>query len=95
LLPGLIKEVRVSVLGHIQRGGSPSPFDRILATRFGVAAVDLIAQGGFGRMVCLRNERIESVHIADAVGQVKTVNPDGEMVRTARAVGICFGDCVQ
>ena len=88
-------EVRVSVLGHIQRGGSPSPFDRILATRFGVAAVDLIAQGGFGRMVCLRNERIESVHIADAVGQVKTVNPDGEMVRTARAVGICFGDCVQ
>ena len=89
------KEVRVSVLGHIQRGGSPSPFDRILATRFGVAAVDLIAQGGFGRMVCLRNERIESVHIADAVGQVKTVNPDGEMVRTARAVGICFGDCEQ
>ncbi|PYX01528.1 MAG: 6-phosphofructokinase, partial [Acidobacteria bacterium] len=89
------KEVRVSVLGHIQRGGSPSPFDRILATRFGVAAVDLIAQGGFGRMVCLRNERIESVHIADAVGQVKTVNPDGEMVRTARALGICFGDCVQ
>ena len=89
------KEVRVSVLGHIQRGGSPSPFDRILATRFGVAAVDLIAQGGFGRMVCLRNERIESVHIADAVGQVKTVNPDGEMVRTARAVGICFGECVQ
>jgi phosphofructokinase-like protein len=89
------KEVRVSVLGHIQRGGSPSPFDRILATRFGVAAVELIAQGGFGRMVCLRNECIESVHIADAVGQVKTVNPDGEMVRTARAVGICFGDCEQ
>jgi 6-phosphofructokinase 1 len=89
------KEVRVSVLGHIQRGGSPSPFDRILATRFGVAAVELIARGGFGRMVCLRNESIESVHIADAVGQVKTVNPDGEMVRTARAVGICFGDCVR
>jgi 6-phosphofructokinase 1 len=85
--------VRVSVLGHIQRGGSPSPFDRILATRFGVAAVELIANGGFGQMVCLRNERIESVQIADAVGQVKTVNPDGEMVRTARAVGICFGDC--
>src|SRR5882762_3552466 len=92
---GANKEVRISVLGHIQRGGSPSPFDRILATRFGVAAVDLIAQGGFGRMVCLRNECIESVLIADAVGQVKTVNPDGEMVRTARAVGICFGDCEQ
>ena len=86
------KEVRVSVLGHIQRGGSPTPFDRILATRFGVAAVDLIAQGGFGKMVCLRNERIEAVDIAQAVGRPKTVDPHGQMVHTARAVGICFGD---
>jgi ATP-dependent phosphofructokinase / diphosphate-dependent phosphofructokinase len=86
------KEVRVSVLGHIQRGGSPSPFDRILGTRFGVAAVDLIAQGGFGKMVCLRNTRIEAVNIADAVGRLKTVEPDGEIVRTAKAVGICFAD---
>jgi 6-phosphofructokinase 1 len=86
------KEVRVSVLGHIQRGGSPSPFDRILGTRFGVAAVELIAQGGFGNMVCLRNARIESVNIADAVGQLRTVDPQGELVRTARAIGICFGD---
>src|SRR5207248_1786706 len=60
------KEVRVSVLGHIQRGGSPTPFDRILATRFGVAAVDLIAESGFGKMVCLRSGRIEAVDIADA-----------------------------
>jgi len=86
------KEVRVSVLGHIQRGGSPSPFDRILGTRFGVAAADLIAQGGFGKMVCLRNAKIECVTIADAVGQLRTVDPEGEMVRTARAIGICFGD---
>jgi len=86
------KEVRVSVLGHIQRGGSPSPFDRILATRFGVAAVELIAQGGFGKMVCLRNERIESVSISEAVGHLKTVDPQGELVCTARAIGICFGD---
>jgi len=86
------REVRVSVLGHIQRGGSPSPFDRILGTRFGVAATELIAQGGFGRMVCLRNARIESVSIADAVGHLKTVEPYGEMVCTARAIGICFGD---
>ena len=86
------KEVRVSVLGHIQRGGSPTPFDRILATRFGVAAVDLIAQGGFGKMVCLRNQRIEAVDIAQAVGRLKTVDPDGQLVRTARAIGICFGD---
>src|SRR5581483_3520218 len=86
------REVRVSVLGHIQRGGSPSPFDRILGSRFGVAAVDLVASGGFGRMVCLRNGKVESVDIADAIGHLKTVEPDGEMVRTARALGISFGD---
>jgi 6-phosphofructokinase 1 len=86
------KEVRISVLGHIQRGGSPTPFDRILATRFGVAAVDLIAQGGFGKMVCLRNTRIESVDIAQVVGQLKNVDPEGQLVQTARAIGISFGD---
>jgi phosphofructokinase-like protein len=86
------KEVRVSVLGHIQRGGSPTAFDRILATRFGVAAVDLIAQGKFGKMVCLRGERVEAVEIAEAVGRTKLVDPNGELVNTARAVGICFGD---
>jgi phosphofructokinase-like protein len=86
------KEVRVSVLGHIQRGGSPTPFDRILATRFGVAAVDLIAQGGFGKTVCLRNTRIEAVDIAQAIGQVKLVDPNGDLVQTARAIGVSFGD---
>ena len=86
------KEVRVSVLGHIQRGGSPSPYDRILATRFGVAAVDLIAAGEFGKMVCLQQECIRAVSIADAVGKMKTVDPRGEMVSAARAVGISFGD---
>ncbi|MBI1740890.1 MAG: ATP-dependent 6-phosphofructokinase [Candidatus Koribacter versatilis] len=86
------KEVRVSVLGHIQRGGSPSPYDRILATRFGVAAVDLIAEGGFGKMVCLQQECIRAVDIADAVGRMKTVDPDGEIVQAARAIGISFGD---
>ncbi len=89
---GARKEVRVSVLGHIQRGGSPTPFDRILGTRFGVAAVELIAQGEFGKMVCLRNERIQAVDIREAIGKNKTVDPDGELVRTARAIGISFGD---
>ena len=92
LAAGTNKEVRVSVLGHIQRGGSPTPFDRILATRFGVAAVDLIANGGFGKMVCLRNERIEAVDIAEAIGHMKCVDPNGQLVQTARAIGICFGD---
>jgi 6-phosphofructokinase 1 len=86
------KEVRVSVLGHIQRGGSPSPYDRILGTRFGVGAVDLIAAGDFGKMVCLQQESIRSVAIADAVGKLKTVDPQGEIVRAARAIGIGFGD---
>jgi ATP-dependent phosphofructokinase / diphosphate-dependent phosphofructokinase len=86
------KEVRVSVLGHIQRGGSPSPYDRILSTRFGAAAVDLIAAGGFGKMVCLQQESIRAVTIADAVGKMKAVDPRGEMVQAARAIGIQFGD---
>ena len=89
---GAGKEVRISVLGHIQRGGSPTPFDRILGTRFGVAAVDLIAQGQFGKMVCLRNECIGAVDIHEAIGKMKMVNPNGELVRTARAIGISFGD---
>jgi phosphofructokinase-like protein len=86
------KEVRVSVLGHIQRGGTPTPFDRILATRFGVAAVELIARGEFGKMVCLRNECIQAVDISQAIGMMKTVDPNGELVCAARAIGICFGD---
>lgn len=86
------KEVRVSILGHIQRGGSPSPYDRILSTRFGVAAVDLIAAGGFGKMVCLQQESIRAVTIADAVGKMKAIDPRGELVQAARAVGIHFGD---
>ncbi len=86
------KEVRVSVLGHIQRGGSPSPFDRILATRFGVAAVDLIAAGGFGMMVALHGGSIVSVDVAHAIGHLKSVDPQGEVVRAARAIGVSFGD---
>jgi phosphofructokinase-like protein len=86
------KEVRVSVLGHIQRGGTPTPYDRILATRFGVAAVDLIAQGGFGKMVSLRCDRIEAVDIAQAIGRLKMVDPNGQLVQTAKSIGISFGD---
>ena len=86
------KEVRVSVLGHIQRGGSPSPYDRVLATRFGVAAVDLVAKGEFGKMVALRANAVVAVDVAQAIGRLKAVHPEGELVRTARAIGIGFGD---
>lgn len=88
----LKQDVRVTVLGHIQRGGSPSPYDRVLATRFGVEAVELIARGEFDRMVCLRAGEIESVSLDDAVGEVRLVDPEGSMVRAARAIGIIFGD---
>ena len=94
LRDALKKEVRVTVLGHVQRGGSPSPFDRILATRFGVCAADLVVRGEFGRMVCLREGRIQSVTLEEAVGHYKAVDAEGDHVRAARAVGITFGDQV-
>ncbi|MBI3939276.1 MAG: ATP-dependent 6-phosphofructokinase [Acidobacteria bacterium] len=86
------QEVRVTVLGHIQRGGSPTPFDRLLATRFGAAAVDLVACRQFGRMVSLSCNQITAVALKDAIKKPKQVDPDGEIVRTAKAVGIVFGD---
>lgn len=84
-------ETRTTVLGHIQRGGTPTAFDRNLSTRFGVAAVNLVNEERFGRMVCYQDFRIESVRIEKAVGSFKAVDPDGELVRTAEAIGISFG----
>jgi phosphofructokinase-like protein len=84
-------EIRVTVLGHVQRGGSPSSFDRILGTRFGATAVRLVAEGRFGEMVSLRGEHIEAVTIAEAVSQLKTVPLDSDLIRTARSLGICLG----
>jgi len=85
-------ESRVTVLGHLQRGGTPTAFDRILATRYGTGAVNLVMAGRFGEMVCLRTPNIESVPIAEAVGELRLVPADGEMVRTAKQIGISFGD---
>lgn len=85
------KETRVTVLGHVQRGGSPTAFDRVLATRFGAEAVRMVARGEFGRMVAVRGQKLTSVEIADAVRVPKLVEPDGELVRTAEEVGISFG----
>jgi 6-phosphofructokinase 1 len=85
-------ETRVTVLGHLQRGGTPSPFDRILATRLGVKACRLIAENTFDHMVCLRGDKVTSVPIADAIDQLKLVDPDGELVQTAKDTGVYFGD---
>lgn len=84
-------DVRVTVLGHIQRGGSPTAFDRILSTRFGYEAVELIARGDFGKMVCLKGQDIISVPLEDAVSRMKSVPPEGQLVKTAEAIGISFG----
>jgi len=86
------KEVRVTVLGHVQRGGSPTPFDRILGTRFGVAATDLVAKQQFGRMVCLKAGKMDSVSLDEALEKMKYIDPDCEIVHAARAVGATFGD---
>ncbi len=85
-------EIRVTVLGHIQRGGSPIAFDRILASRFGKHAADLVATGQFGSMVAIRGDEIVSVPIKDAVSRPKYVDPDGQLVSTARSLGVSFGD---
>jgi len=85
-------ETRVTVLGHLQRGGSPSPYDRILATRYGVGAVELIMQGDFGRMVSLKTPDIVSVTLDEAVEKPRFVPADGDLVRAGKSVGISFGD---
>ena len=85
-------ETRATVLGHLQRGGSPSPFDRVLGTRFGAASVHLIAEGKLGRMVALRGTDIVDVAIKDAIAEPKLVDPNGELVKTAQSVGISFGN---
>lgn len=85
-------ETRVTVLGHVQRGGSPTPFDRILATRYGVAAAELALAGRYGRMVSLQGAEITDVPLGEAVGRIRTVPPGGALVQTARAVGVTFGD---
>lgn len=84
-------ETRVVVLGHVQRGGTPSPFDRILGSRFGVKAVELIEQGKYGRMVSLQGRKICDVDIVDAVDSLNLVEPDGDLVRSAEALGITLG----
>lgn len=84
-------ETRVTVLGHIQRGGKPSTFDRLLATRLGVEAVQLVVRSEFGKMVALRGGKVVSVPLEEAIGRQKLVDPEGQIVKTAEAIGICMG----
>jgi 6-phosphofructokinase 1 len=85
-------ETRVTVLGHLQRGGVPTPFDRILATRFGTHAAEMLARGEYNRMVALRGAEVTSVPLEDVAGKTKLVPPDHPLIRAARRVGTNFGD---
>jgi 6-phosphofructokinase 1 len=87
----LDRDVRAVVLGHLQRGGTPTAFDRMLATEFGAHAVRLVHEGRLGEMVCHRPPEIASVPIAAAIRQLSTVDPEGSAVQAARALGIGFG----
>jgi len=84
-------ETRETVLGYIQRGGTPSPMDRVLATQYGTAAADMIAAQDFGKMVALRNDQIVSVPLADVAGKLKLVAPDNPLVIQAQNMGTSFG----
>jgi phosphofructokinase-like protein len=85
-------ETRVTILGHLQRGGMPSAFDRWLATRYGAAAVRVAAQGKFGRMVALHSANIVDIPLEEALAVPKRVEVNGDAVLTARSIGISFGD---
>ncbi|MEZ5668178.1 MAG: ATP-dependent 6-phosphofructokinase [Alphaproteobacteria bacterium] len=85
-------ETRVTVLGHVQRGGQPSSSDRLIASAFGVHAVDLIAEGRYDRMVAWQNRRVVDVPITEAIESYQAVDPTGDMLKTARGLGIYVGN---
>ena len=85
-------EVRTTVLGHIQRGGSPCAYDRLISLRFGAQAMQLALAGQWGRMVCLRGTEIADVPLSEGIGQLHNVPIDSQLLSHARAVGVCLGD---
>lgn len=85
-------ETRATILGHVQRGGTPCAFDRILATEYGHAAMNLVMAGQLNRVVVMQNAQITSVPITDVADQQRLVNPDDPLITAARGVGTCFGD---
>ncbi len=91
----MLKETRTVVLGHLQRGGAPTTFDRVLATQYGAHAVRLIVEGRLGEMICYHPPQMDSVPIMEAVNRIRTVDADGAAVQAARALGICFGDAAE
>ena len=84
-------ETRKTILGYIQRGGSPSPMDRLLATRFGAAAVNLIAKEEYGKMVIKKGEKIKDIPLSEVAGKLRLVPPDHSLIKKARGLGVCLG----
>lgn len=89
---GITADIRTTVLGHLQRGGIPCAFDRNLATSFGVKAFEMVLEQQYGQMVAYRNFEVVSVPLEEAIGDQKLVDPNSQMVHTAKGVGISFGD---
>lgn len=92
LQPLVNSEVRATVLGHVQRGGSPTPFDRVLASQYGVHAAELVTSGQFGRMVTFRHGKLDSVPLARVAAQNRRITTDEPLLRTARLLGVSVGD---
>jgi 6-phosphofructokinase 1 len=86
------REVRVTVPGHTQRGGSPCPYDRVFASRLGAEAGKLILEGQYGFMVGYKNREIVRVPLEEVAGKLKYLSPDASIVQEAKLLGICFGD---
>ena len=86
------KEVRITVPGHTQRGGSPCPYDRVLATRLGAAAAEMILRHEYGYMVAIKEGETCKVPLKEVAGKLKTVDPKSEIIRAAKLTGISFGD---
>jgi 6-phosphofructokinase 1 len=84
-------EVRATLLGHLQRGGTPTAFDRVLSTRFGYAAAELVRQGRWGRMVALQGADIRDVGLSEVAGRNRTVPRDHELIQAVRGLGLCLG----
>ena len=86
------KEVRVTVPGHTQRGGSPVPYDRVLSSRFGAKAAELIKKEDYGKLVVLKGNEVTAIPLSESAGKLKYVSPDDSIVKDARLLGISFGD---
>lgn len=86
------QEIRITVPGHTQRGGSPCPYDRVLATRFGAAAAELIMNKDYGYMVGIVNNKIKKIPLGEVAGRLKMIEPDSSIIREAKHIGISFGD---